>query len=214
MRRLCCCAGWLWLQSAGSRARAPSLQHVGVVVVAQGLSCPEACGISPDQGSNPWPLHWQADSQPLDQQRSPDLSVLNFCVCLVFHCTGSLLLLGRLSRCEAQGLLWWWCSGFSLRWLLLWSTGSRARRLQQVRFPGSSSIVVAYGLSCSMGCGIFPRSGVEQVPPALTGGFFTAETLRKPLTGAFWSCRVKMLVNLEFDVESLLCFVLCFCSCF
>ena len=32
------------------------------VVVARGLSCPMACGIFLDQGSNPCPLHWQADS--------------------------------------------------------------------------------------------------------------------------------------------------------
>ena len=31
-------------------------------VVARGLSFLEACGISPDQGSNPCPLHWQVDS--------------------------------------------------------------------------------------------------------------------------------------------------------
>ena len=30
-----------------------------------------ACGIFPDQGSNPCPLHWQADSQPLRHQGSP-----------------------------------------------------------------------------------------------------------------------------------------------
>ena len=30
-----------------------------------GLSCSEACGIFPDQGSNLWFLHWQADSLPL-----------------------------------------------------------------------------------------------------------------------------------------------------
>ena len=29
---------------------------------AHGLSCPAACGIFPDQGSNPCPLHWQVDS--------------------------------------------------------------------------------------------------------------------------------------------------------
>ena len=32
------------------------------VVVAHGLSCSAACGIFPDQGSNPCTLHWQADS--------------------------------------------------------------------------------------------------------------------------------------------------------
>ena len=28
--------------------------------MAHGLSCSMACGIFPDQGSNPCPLHWQA----------------------------------------------------------------------------------------------------------------------------------------------------------
>ena len=32
------------------------------VVVVHGLSCSAACGIFPDQGSNPCLLHWQADS--------------------------------------------------------------------------------------------------------------------------------------------------------
>ena len=32
------------------------------VVVAYGLSCPETCGILPDQGSNLCPWHWQVDS--------------------------------------------------------------------------------------------------------------------------------------------------------
>ena len=34
-------------------------------------SCYAACGIFPDQGSNPRPLHWQADSQPLSHQGIP-----------------------------------------------------------------------------------------------------------------------------------------------
>ena len=46
------------LPSTGSR-------RAGSVVVAHGLSCSVACGIFPDQGSNPCLLHWQADSQPL-----------------------------------------------------------------------------------------------------------------------------------------------------
>ena len=45
----------LLLRSTGSR-RAVS------VAVAHGPSCSAACGIFPDQGSNPCPLHWQADS--------------------------------------------------------------------------------------------------------------------------------------------------------
>ena len=43
----------------------------GSVIVAHGPSCSAACGILPDQGSNPCPLHWQADSQPLRHQGSP-----------------------------------------------------------------------------------------------------------------------------------------------
>ena len=38
------------------------------VVLAHGLSCSTACGILPDQGSNPCLLHWQVDSSPLDPQ--------------------------------------------------------------------------------------------------------------------------------------------------
>ena len=53
------------LQSMGSRARRlPQLQCVGSVVVALRPSGFSAYGIFPDQGSNPCPLHWQADSYP------------------------------------------------------------------------------------------------------------------------------------------------------
>ena len=56
----------LFLRSTGSR-------RAGSVVVAHGPSCSAACGIFPDQGSNPCPLHWQADSQPLHHQGSPEM---------------------------------------------------------------------------------------------------------------------------------------------
>ena len=59
----------LLLRSTGSRC-------TGSVVVAQGPSCSVACGIFPDQGSNPFPLHWQVDSQPLRHQGSPCASIL------------------------------------------------------------------------------------------------------------------------------------------
>ena len=55
----------LLLRSTGSR-------RAGSVFVAHGPSCSAACGILPDQGSNPCPLHWQADSQPLRHQGSPE----------------------------------------------------------------------------------------------------------------------------------------------
>ena len=63
------CAGlspsWpLLLRSTGSR-------RAGSAIVAHGPSCSAARGILPDQGSNPCPPHWQADSQPLRHQGSP-----------------------------------------------------------------------------------------------------------------------------------------------
>ena len=39
--------------------------------------CSAACGIFPDQGSKPCPLHWQADSQPLRHQGSPRQLILS-----------------------------------------------------------------------------------------------------------------------------------------
>ena len=59
------------LQHMGSVVVARRLQSTGSVVVAHELSCSVACGIFRDQGSNPCPLHWQADSQPLRHQGSP-----------------------------------------------------------------------------------------------------------------------------------------------
>ena len=54
----------LLLPSTGSRS-------AGSAIVAHGPSCSAACGILPDQGSNPCLLYWQADSQPLRHQGSP-----------------------------------------------------------------------------------------------------------------------------------------------
>ena len=59
------------LSSCGSRALECRLSSCGT-----GLSCPMACGIFPDQGSNPCPLHWQVDSQALRHQGSPWKSFL------------------------------------------------------------------------------------------------------------------------------------------
>ena len=59
----------LLLRSTGSR-------RTGSVIVAHGPSCSAACGIFPDQGSNPCSLHWQADSQPLRHQGSPKIPIL------------------------------------------------------------------------------------------------------------------------------------------
>ena len=68
------CAGFslsrpLLLRSTGSR-------RAGSVIVAHRPRCSTACGIFPDQGSNPCPLHWQADSQPLRHLGSPHFITL------------------------------------------------------------------------------------------------------------------------------------------
>ena len=52
------------LRGTGSR-------RAGSAVVAHGPSCSAACGILPDHGSNPCPVHWQADSKPLSHQGNP-----------------------------------------------------------------------------------------------------------------------------------------------
>ena len=69
----------LLLRSTGSR-------RAGSVVVAHGPSCSVACGIFPDQGSNPCPLHWQADFQPLHHQGSPSNLFLFYRLLLVKSC--------------------------------------------------------------------------------------------------------------------------------
>ena len=65
-----CCAGSLLLHaglfllwSTGSKVWGfQSLWHVGSAVVLHRLSCPTACGLLQDQGSNLGPLHRQVDS--------------------------------------------------------------------------------------------------------------------------------------------------------
>ena len=68
---LCCGALAPHCSGLSCGAQAPDAQ--ASAAVAHGLSRSAACGILPDQGSNPRPLHWQADSQPLRHQGSPDI---------------------------------------------------------------------------------------------------------------------------------------------
>ena len=48
-----------------------------------GLTCPVACVIFLEQGLNPCPLHWQADSELLNHQESPSI----FCTWFFFLTT-------------------------------------------------------------------------------------------------------------------------------
>ena len=119
----------LSLPSTGSRRAGPA-------IVAHGPSCSAACGIFPDQGLNPGPLHWQADSQPLRHQGSPAVIFnqnssisfffffnlfIYFWLRCVFIAARRLSLVAVNGGCSSLR-----CVGFSLRWLLLlWNMGSR-----------------------------------------------------------------------------------------
>ena len=70
-----CCRAWA-LGTWASVVVARGLQSTASAAVAHWHSCSRACGIFLDQGSNPHPLHWQADSQPLHHQGSPRLYFL------------------------------------------------------------------------------------------------------------------------------------------
>ena len=77
------CSQWGLLSSCGAQTShcsgiscrgAQALDAWALETVAHSLSCPSACGIFPDQGSNPC-------SQPLDHQGSPSVSILSHLIC-------------------------------------------------------------------------------------------------------------------------------------
>ena len=88
------------LRSTGSR-------RAGSVIVAHGPSCSAACGISPDQGLNPCPLHWQADSQPPRHQGSPlfFFFLINLYIYLFLAALGLRCCAWAFSSCGGWGLL-------------------------------------------------------------------------------------------------------------
>ena len=59
-----------FFSSQSTSSQAHGLWSAGSVAVVLGLSCPAACGIFPDQGLNPCPLHWQAEPETLDHHES------------------------------------------------------------------------------------------------------------------------------------------------
>ena len=100
---LCCCTSCslvamigstlsLWctglLIAAASLGMEHRLQSAGSVIVTHGLSCSKACGIFPDQGSNPYLLHQQVDSSPLSHQGSPTYLSLHYTLGLCHTCEG------------------------------------------------------------------------------------------------------------------------------
>ena len=136
----------LLLRSTGSR-------RTGSVVVAHGSSCSAASGIFPDQGSNPCPLHWQADSQALCHQESPALSLL-IINCLLDVCE---LLTMPSSTASMADIFWnFWhaqqnnqCGTWMALWIIL-KCSFRERRGQEDWVFGICSKVMTPGFSSSL----------------------------------------------------------------
>ena len=64
-----------------------ALEH-GLRSRGHGVSCSAACGIIPNQGSNPCSLQWRADSLPLSHQGSPENFIFKkqFHLFIIFGC--------------------------------------------------------------------------------------------------------------------------------
>ena len=149
--------------------------------MAHGPSCSAACGIFPDQGSNPCPLHWQADSQPLCYQGSPLYSFFFFLkeflyfyylfIYLFLAVLGLRFCARAFSSCGKRGPLFIAVRGpltiaaslvaeHRLQTRRLSSCGSRAQPLSGMWDP--------------------PRPGLEPMSPALAGRFSTTVLPGKP----------------------------------
>ena len=68
---------WLLLWSTGAQAFSNCSRLAQQLGQVPGFSCSSAGWIFPDQGWNPCPLHWQADSCLLHHRRSPQAQYLN-----------------------------------------------------------------------------------------------------------------------------------------
>ena len=121
--------------------RAQALKHSGFNSCGPWTYLPLACVIFPDQGLNPCPLHWQADSQTLDHQGSPpELSFFFW----GGSCDGGLCCFMLSLSCSKQGLLSSCGESFSL-----------------------VSLVLENRISCPMAYGIFQDQGIHHMPPTL-----------------------------------------------
>ena len=160
----------LLLRSTGSR-------RAGSVIVAHGPSCSAACGIFPDQGLNLCPLHWQADSQQLHHQGSPNVWTLLCFICFWF--------------------MWFFFKDFFWCWLFLKSL----LNLLQYCF------CFLFWFFGRKACGILaPRPGIEPSPPPLEGEVLTAGPPGKsPLCDYFYGTFFKFYFLLTYSRITVLC---------
>ena len=76
-RGFSCCRAWALGQMAFSHYSFQALQH-------RLCGCCKACGIFPDQGSNPCPRYWKEHSLPLSHQGNPNIL---FLLLMVLFCS-------------------------------------------------------------------------------------------------------------------------------
>ena len=90
-----------------------------------------------------------------------------------------------------------WCTGFSLRWLLLFqSVGARY----------TGSVVLAHGLSCSEACGIFQDQGSNPCPLHLQVDSYSLYHQGSPIkTFILRQCRILYTLNLKYYLTSPQC---------
>ena len=149
-----------------SPSRPLLLWSAGSAVVAHGPSCSAACGILPDQGSNPRLLHWQADSQPLCHQGSPNIFFFFFLIYFyLFMAVLGLRFCARaFSSCGKWGPLLIALHGP----LTIAASLVAEHRLQMRRLSNCGSRA-----QLLHGMWDLPGPGLEPVSPALAGRFLT-----------------------------------------
>ena len=161
--------------------------------MAHGLSCSTACGIFPDQGSNPCPLHWQADSF--------FFFLINY---LFMAALGPRFCARAFSSCGKRGPLFIAVRGpltivvspvaeHRLQTHRLSSRGSRAQSLRGTWDP--------------------PRPGLEPASPALAGGLSTTAPPGKPGRRILNHCATREAPSAHFFIGLLVFLMLSCVSC-
>ena len=141
------------------------------------LSCSAACGILPDQSSNPCPLHWQLNS-----------FFLNFLICFIYLlflaalglrcCAWALPSCGELGAAPRRGARASHCGGLSpcgARAPGVLASAAVARRLSSCGSRAPECRLSSCGALAQLPCSMWDLSGpgLEPASPALAGGLPT-----------------------------------------
>ena len=187
----------LW--STGSR-------RAGSVVVAHGPSCSAACGILPDQGSNPCPQHWQADSQPLRHQGSPSFY---FLVPLSVRIPELYLPFIFFFLISTSSFLFY-CSSYNNILFLFYGPNTIFYLSEDMNY--NSFLFVCFWL-CRAACGMLvPWPGIEPTPSAVRAPS-PNHCIIILLTLIPWIIILWMLIHALFLFLQLLFFCVCFGPC-